>query len=183
MSPGARHALHEALLWGAVIFAGIAGIVFFDDITNTVQLSGDTAASPEAAAEGSAELPSDVSSEVRLKADARGHFIVQAYVNGRKATFVVDTGATLVVLSYEEAERLGLSPRNLDFWARVETANGIAAVAPVTLDRMRVQGITVRDVKAVVAQRGALTGNLLGMSFLRRLSSFQMRGSELVLEP
>ena len=78
---------------------------------------------------------------------------------------------------------LGLSPRNLDFWAGVDTANGVAAVAPVMLDRVRVDDITVRDVKAVVAQPGALTGNLLGMSFLRRLSSFQMKGSEMVLEP
>jgi len=183
LSPGARHALHEALLWGAVLFAGIAAIVFFDDITSTLRLSSDTSTLPKPAADEPAELQSAFPSEVRLKADSRGHFIVQAYVNNRKATFMVDTGATLVVLSYEDAERLGLSPRNLDFWGRVDTANGVAAVAPVMLDRVRVHGITVRDVKAIVAQRGALTGNLLGMSFLRRLSSFQMRGSELVLEP
>ena len=183
MSPSARHALHEALLWGAALIAGIVAIFFFDDIKSSLQPWGRTAALSEKTARGSGEPQSVFPSEVRLKSDARGHFVVQAYVNDRKATFMVDTGATLVVLSYEEAERLGLSPRNLDFWAGVDTANGVAAVAPVTLDRVRVDGITVRDVKAVVAKRGALTGNLLGMSFLRRLSSFQMKGSELVLEP
>ncbi len=183
MSPGARHALHEALLWGAVVLAGIAAIVFFDDFTSTFRNSSDTSTLPKPAADEPAEPQSAFPSEVRLKADALGHFVVQAYVNDEKATFMVDTGATLVVLTYEEAERLGLSPGNLDFWGRVETANGIAAVAPVMLDRVRVHGITVRDVKALVAQRGALAGNLLGMSFLRRLGSFQMKGSEMVLEP
>lgn len=183
MSPGARHALHEALLWGAVVLASIVAIFFFDNIAGSLRLSGDTPALPKQTADRSAEPQSAFPSEVRLKADALGHFVVQAYVNDEKATFVVDTGATLVVLTYEEAERLGLSPGNLDFWGRVETANGIAAVAPVMLDRVRVHGITVRDVKALVAQRGALAANLLGMSFLRRLGSFQMRGSEMVLEP
>jgi aspartyl protease family protein len=83
-----------------------------------------------------------------------------------------------VVLTYEDAARLGLSPQRLDFSARVETANGVSHVAPV----IRVDDITVRDVEAVVAERGALDTNLLGMSFLGRLKSFAKQGSELVLE-
>jgi aspartyl protease family protein len=95
---------------------------------------------------------------------------------------MADTGATLVLLTYEDAARLGLSPQRLDFSARVETANGVSHVAPVMLDRVRVDDITVRDVEAVVAERGALDTNLLGMSFLGRLKSFAKQGSELVLE-
>ena len=94
---------------------------------------------------------------------------------------MADTGATLVVLTYEDAARLGLSPHSLDFSGLAETANGVSRVAPVTLDRVRVEDITVRDVPAVVAERGALATNLLGMSFLARLKSFQMQGSELIL--
>jgi aspartyl protease family protein len=107
--------------------------------------------------------------------------VFDADVNGRKATFMADTGATLVVLTYEDAARVGLSPHSLDFSGLAQTANGVARVAPVTLDRMRVEDITVRDIPAVVAEKGALTTNLLGMSFLGRLKSFQMQGSELVL--
>ena len=119
--------------------------------------------------------------EVRLKADPRGHFVFEAAINDRPASFMADTGATLVVLTYEDAARLGLSPHRLDFTGLAQTANGTARVAPVTLDRVRVEDITVRDVPAVVAEKGALATNLLGMSFLSRLKSFQMQGSELIL--
>jgi aspartyl protease family protein len=91
------------------------------------------------------------------------------------------TGATLVVLTYEDAERLGHSPRSLEFSGIAQTANGVARMAPVTLDRVRVEDITVRDVPAAVAEQGALTTDLLGMSFLGGLKSFQMQGRELVL--
>jgi aspartyl protease family protein len=107
--------------------------------------------------------------------------MVPAEVNGRSADFMADTGATLVVLTYEDAARLGLSPHSLEFNGMAQTANGIARVAPVSLDRVQVEDITVRDVPAVIAEKGALATNLLGMSFLGRLKSFQMQGSELVL--
>ncbi len=112
---------------------------------------------------------------MRLKADQRGHFVFGAAINDRPATFMADTGATLVVLTYEDAARLGLSPQGLDFSGRVETANGVSRVAPVTLDRVRVEDITVRDVPALVAERGALATNLLGMSFLGRLRASRCR--------
>ncbi len=87
-----------------------------------------------------------------------------------------------MVLTYEDAAKLGLSPQRLDFSARVETANGVSRVAPIVLDRVRIDDITVRDVEAVVAERGALGTNLLGMSFLGRLRSFAKQGDEFVLE-
>lgn len=154
---------------------------FFDDIRSALGPS----ALPRIAEMTAAEPPerkSGFGGEVRVKSDARGHFVFEAYVNDRPATFMADTGATLVVLTYEDAARLGLSPQSLDFSARVETANGVSHVAPVTLDRVRVDDITVRDVEALVAERGALATNLLGMSFLGRLRSFAKQGSELVLE-
>jgi aspartyl protease family protein len=94
---------------------------------------------------------------------------------------MADTGASMVALTYEDAKRVGLSPHSLDFSARVETANGIAHVAPVTLGRVRVGDITIRNVPAAVAEKGALATNLLGMSFLGRLESFHIQGDELVL--
>jgi aspartyl protease family protein len=151
---------------------------FFDDIRSALgpgalpRIAEMTAAEPP-------EAKSGFGGEVRIKSDTR---VFEAYVNDRPATFMADTGATLVVLTYEDAARLGLSPQSLDFSARVETANGVSHVAPVTLDRVRVDDITVRDVEAVVAERGALATNLLGMSFLGRLRRFAKQGSELVLE-
>ena len=94
---------------------------------------------------------------------------------------MADTGATLVVLTYEDAARLGLSPHSLDFSGLAQTANGVSRVAPVTLDRVRVEDITLRRIPAVVAEKGALSTNLLGMSFLGRLRSFQSRDGELIL--
>lgn len=187
MSSAAKHALHEALLWGAVALAGFALFYFFDDLRTAFgpgagNLPSIAELRPERPAEDRASA-AGFSRDVRLKADPRGHFIFEAAINERPLTFMADTGATLVVLTYEDAARLGLSPQSLDFSARVETANGFSHVAPVTLDRVRVEDITIRDVPAVVAERGALATNLLGMSFLGRLKSFQMQGSELVLVP
>lgn len=180
MGSAARHVLHEALLWGAVALGGFAFIYFFDDLKSAFGPGGSVAPIAERS-EPKQATSSGFAGEVRLKADPRGHFVFAAAVNDRLATFMADTGATLVVLTYEDAARLGLSPHSLEFSGLAQTANGVARVAPVTLDRVRVEDITVRHVPAVVAEKGALATNLLGMSFLGRLKSFQMQGSELVL--
>jgi aspartyl protease family protein len=180
MSSAAKHMLHEALLWGAVAAACITFVYVFDDIKALLGPRPETAR-PVAASEERGSKSQGFAREVRLKADPRGHFIFEAAINDRPASFMADTGATLVVLTYEDAARLGLSPHSLDFTGLAQTANGTARVAPVILDRVRVEDITVRDVPAVVAEKGALATNLLGMSFLSRLQSFQMQGSELIL--
>ena len=132
-------------------------------------------------ASGDAGQVTGFGGEVRLKSEPRGHFVFDASINGRTATLMADTGATIVVLTYEDARKVGLSPQRLDFSAQVKTANGIARVAPFMLDRVRVGDITVRNVQAAVAERDALSVNLLGMSFLGRLSRFEMSGGDLVL--
>ena len=177
--------LLEAMQWGALALGIVAVIYFFDDLR--VAFGPDRGGLPTFA-EAMRDRPTDdedqragFTREVRLRANANGHFVFKAAVNERLASFVADTGATFVVLTYEDAERLGLSPRSLDFSAPVQTANGVSYVAPVTLDRVRVEDITVRNVPAAVAAKGALATNLLGMSFLGRLRSFQIQGGELVL--
>jgi len=180
MGSATKHLLREALLWGAMALAGFALFYFFDDIRSALRPGAETVPST-AARQESAKKPPSFAGEVRLKADARGHFVFDAAINDRPATFMADTGATLVVLTYEDAARLGLSPHSLDFTGLAQTANGVSRVAPVMLDRVRVEDITVRDVPAAVAEKGALGTNLLGMSFLGRLKSFQMQGSELIL--
>ena len=116
-----------------------------------------------------------------LDADRLGHFLVGASVNGRDIEAMVDTGASTVALNAESARRLGINPAPSAFTAPISTANGIVAAAPVTLDEVRVGGIRVRNVAAVVVPDGLLQVNLLGMSFLGRLSKFELSGPRLVL--
>jgi aspartyl protease family protein len=122
------------------------------------------------------------SGTVILPASDYGHFRADAEINGRDIDVMVDTGASLVALTYEDAERVGFFVRPSDFTRSARTANGIARVAPVTIPRISIGDITVRDVQAVVSERGASERTLLGMSFLGRLSRVEMRGGTLVLQ-
>lgn len=119
---------------------------------------------------------------VELQAQRNGHYFAEAEINGRQVDVMVDTGATMVALTYEDALRAGFSPRRSDFTHRVSTANGIARVAPVLIDRIQIGDILVRDVRAAVLEEGKLGTTLLGMSFLSKLSSVSMRQGRLVLE-
>ncbi len=109
-----------------------------------------------------------------------GHYRVEAEINGREITMLVDTGATIVALSRRDAERIGLAPHQLDYSSRVQTANGVARVARVTLDEISLGGITVRDVSAAVVD-APLGTSLLGMSFLSRLAGFAVEDGQLIL--
>lgn len=119
---------------------------------------------------------------VELRPDPHGHFNTSIEVNGRSVTAMVDTGATVIAMSHRDARRAGISVLNKDYTARVNTANGVARVAPVTLKRVRVGDITVRNVRAIVSEPGSLNGTLLGMSFLGRLSRFEIRDGRLILQ-
>lgn len=160
----------------------VFGVVyFFDDLRTAIAPHAERVPSFAEITSRDKAKPSGFSGEVRLKGDQRGHFVFEGAVNDRPLTFMADTGASIVALTYEDAKRVGLSPHSLDFAARVSTANGVARVAPVMLDRVRVGDITIRNVPAAVAEEGALGTNLLGMTFLGRLESFQIQGDELVL--
>ena len=93
---------------------------------------------------------------------------------------MTDTGATYVALSYETAQKLGLT-QNLRFNGRSTTANGVARVASLEIDQIRIGEIAVKGVQAVVAEPGRMTQNLLGMSFIRQLSGFELNGSTLTM--
>jgi len=95
---------------------------------------------------------------------------------------MVDTGASVIALTASDAGRLGIHPAQSEFVAEVRTANGTVRAAPITLDRVEVGDIVVRDVTALVLPDGALSDNLLGLSFLSRLHHFEYSGGKLVLE-
>jgi len=110
-----------------------------------------------------------------------GSFMVRGEVNGRETRFIFDTGASTVVLRAENAAALGFTPDSLDYSIPVSTANGSAMAAPVVIDRLTIGTITERNVRALIARSGVLHANLLGMSFLERLGSYEVRGNRLIL--
>ena len=111
-----------------------------------------------------------------------GHFWAEAKVDGRAMRFLVDTGATAVSLSQVDAQRLGINTKTLDYKYKVITAMGETRAASVKLASVAVAGAQVRDVDALVVEKG-LDTSLLGMSYLGRLSSFQATPRALVLNP
>ncbi len=116
---------------------------------------------------------------VEIARGSGGGFAVATQINGARVAMVLDTGASSVVLTQEAAKAAGLPLEVLNYSVSVETANGRTRAAPVTLDRVSVGGITERAVAALVAQPGQLRTSLLGMSFLNRLESWEVRGDKL----
>ena len=117
-----------------------------------------------------------------LKSGSNGHYVVKAEINGRDVTVMVDTGATAVALSHEDADSIGLDPDTLTYDVPVSTANGMAKAARVTLKKVNIDQVKVYDVDALVMPEGALRGSLLGMSYLGRLQSFKVQDGTLILK-
>jgi aspartyl protease family protein len=131
---------------------------------------------------GTIDAQTGAFSVTELKADERGHFVTDAEIDRTSIRVLIDTGATAVVMSYEDAEKAGLRPHLLDYDVPVSTANGLAKAAKVTLDRVEVQGVTVRGVDGLVLPQGTMDGTLLGMSFLSRLRSFKVEDGVLEMK-
>jgi len=119
---------------------------------------------------------------VTIPRDSRGHFVVAARVDGRRMSFMLDTGASLVALRQRDASILGIHPFARDFNIEVRTANGVTRAAKVDLGMVEIDGLTVRNVAALVSPDESLSENLLGLSFLSRLRSFTYREGRMVLE-
>ncbi len=182
LSAGTRSFLKEVLSWGfsAVIMAAV--LINYDALKAQIVKAAGMAAPQMGTAKQPQEDAQSAGGSVVLKAGSNGHFETEARVNGKSVAVLVDTGATLVALSYEDAMRAGISLRDRDFTGRTQTANGISRVAPVRLDKVSIGSVTVRNVDGVVAEQGKLFKTLLGMSFLSRLSQVDMRSGKLVLK-
>ena len=116
---------------------------------------------------------------VQIPRGQGGEFSLKAKINGVSAPMVIDTGASSVVLTQEAARAAGLPIEVLDYSVNVDTANGRTRAAPVTLARLAVGNLIEHDVPALVVRQGQLRNNLLGMSFLNRLESWEVRGDKL----
>jgi aspartyl protease family protein len=158
--------LQQAALWGLIFIGVIAAIGLWDDIRSTVlpmqSVSRDG---------GRIELPRAPD----------GHYYLNAEVNGAPVRFVVDTGASDIVLSRADAAAAGLEPGDLAFIGQANTANGVVRTAPVRLDSFTVGGVTDRSLRAVVND-GELSQSLLGMRYLQRFATMQIADGKLVLE-
>jgi aspartyl protease family protein len=121
-------------------------------------------------------------SSVVIPPDARGHFVVDARVNGRHMKFILDTGASVVALRASDAAGLGMHPVARDFTVEVRTANGSTRAAPVQLNMVEISGLNLHNVAAIVSPDEQLGENLLGLSFLSRLRRYEFSNGKMVLE-
>jgi len=158
--------LQQAMGWVLIFLAVIAAVGLWDDIRRTA-LPGRAAV----AAQGRIEVPRAPD----------GHFYLTLMVNDAPVNFMVDTGASNVVLRAEDARRAGIDTAELIYSGRANTANGMVRTAPVRLDRIGLGPVTDRNVRAWVNE-GDMDQSLLGMSYLERWGRIEIAGRGLVLE-
>ncbi len=141
-------------------------------------------ANRQAVAQSNAAYQADQSyashDQLVLRAGGNGHFTLEAEVDGTPIDFMVDTGATTVVLSPRDASRVGLNPATLDYNAVFETGNGRTRVALVTIDELTIGSLDLYDVPAAVITK-PMSMSLLGMSALKRLDGYEVDGNQMIL--
>lgn len=116
-----------------------------------------------------------------LKRDRSGHYMADLRMNGQRVKGMIDTGATVIAINRATARLAGVTLSQSDFTAQVSTANGVVGAAPIVIKTIDLGRIRLHDVQAVVLEDQALSGTLIGMSFLNRLSKVEVRGDTLVL--
>ncbi len=166
------HALESALIWIVVVMLLLLGYTYRLELRDVGERVLAELIPGRAAGKGRT---------VEIARGGGGSFSVGTQVNGARIAMVLDTGASAVVLTQEAARAAGLPLEVLNYSVNVDTANGRARAAPVTLDRVSIGGITERSVPALIAQPGQLRTSLLGMSFLNRLESWEVRGDKLLM--
>lgn len=158
-------AMRDLAIWG-LILAMVVIVYGFRDVL-TREMMPDRAMVTESGA-------------IAVRRGSGGHFRTTIDVNGAPVRFLIDTGATGIVLAQSDARAAGIDPDVLAFDDTAITANGRVAIAPVRLDRMSFGGMEFRDIPAQV-NGGVLDVSLLGMSFLNRFDRIEIRGDTLIL--
>lgn len=158
-------ALQQALIWVILFFAMIIVYGFKDTIQQQIN--------PRQGIEVSENV-------ISLPRARDNHFYVDLLINGANVEFVIDTGATEIVLTERDAQRVGINLSKLRFIGRAYTANGEVRTAPVTLDTIQLRDITDYNIRASVNE-GEMDGSLLGMSYLSLFSRFEIVGDTLYL--
>lgn len=169
---GRRTLVHTAIWVGAI--AGLATAFAFRDQATVIVTEIRGELMPSVAL-------SHTDGEAELRRGWDGHYRADAEINGIELRMMIDTGASMVLIPYEDIAAIGIDPGRLEYSMPVTTANGRSAVAPIRLSSIKVGPIAVFDVPAAVAQPGRLKTGLLGMSFLDRLSETSFQGDRLFL--
>jgi len=127
------------------------------------------------------DITASIPNHIWIDRTASGDFNVRVQVNGASLPMLIDTGASSVVLTLDAARAAGLPVDLLKYDITIQTAKGRSHAAAVVLDQIRIGNIVERRVPALIVRRGDLSVSLLGMSFLQRLESFELRGQQMVL--
>jgi aspartyl protease family protein len=159
--------LTQAAVWTLIFLGTIAAYGLWPEIRSAMIPTQAAVLTPQGQA-------------VTVPRAMNGHYYLELQVNGAPIVFTVDTGATDMVLSHDDARRAGIDPDDLAYLGAADTANGMVRTARVTLDEVALETIVDRDVRAVVTD-GALDGSLLGMTYLHRFSKLEISDGELVL--
>lgn len=158
--------LQQGALWGLIILGTIAAVGLWDDIRQTVQ--------PQ-------QMIMSESGRIAVPRGPDGHYYLTLEINDAPVRFVVDTGATSMVLTLKDAQRVGLNEDDLIFYSEAMTANGAVRTAPVRLDDVALGPFHDRGVRAFVNE-GEMSKSLLGMEYLNRFARLEIAGGTLILE-
>jgi aspartyl protease family protein len=175
----AGEAVRDMLTWAVVALALVVGYSYRDRIVAMGHQVLGELMPPGSVLRADAKVEGERSAKFRRRSD--GTYVVQAEGNGVPLRMLVDTGASWVVLTAEDGRRLGFNLDDLRYTVPVQTANGIIYAASVRLRTLTVGKISINNVEALVAKRGPLRENLLGLSFLNRLSGFDFSNGYLTL--
>jgi len=169
--------LHYSLIWSTLILVLLLGYNHryqLQDLGHQLTMGLVPA--------GPLSRTAENSTSVTLRRAPNGHFETHVLVNNQATIlFMLDTGASSVVLSYEDARRAGLEVEDLRFSITTNTANGEAQAAPVRLQSLKIGDIERNNLRALVARPQALSDSLLGMNFLNSLSGYNVRADQLTL--
>jgi len=162
---GMNRTLQYAAVWGMIFVGGAAAVGLWQDISRDA---------------GAPQMSVSEDNRIIVPRARDNHYYLTLEVNNTPVRFVVDTGATDMVLSGEDAARAGLDPAELRYTGTASTANGIVRTAYVRLDQVTLAHVTDRNVPAVVNE-GEMNQSLLGMGYLQRWGRIEIAGGELIL--
>ena len=162
--------------WGRIAQQFAAWVLIFVGVLAAVGLWGDirqTIMPSQSVLQGG---------EISVPTSADGHYYLTAEVNGTPLRFMIDTGASDIVLTQEDAKRIGINPDTLVFSGRALSANGEVGIAPVVLDSVALGPVQSDNVRAMV-NGGEMRQSLLGMRYLQRFSKIEIGDGALILTP
>ncbi len=172
-----NHMMRNIAIWAVIILGLVTVYQYQYELTNianrvTAGLIPGNAISGNNA---------DGTETVSIGQSANGHFEVNALVNDQRVNFMVDTGASTIVLTQADAEKVGIDISSLSYTNPVSTANGRTMAASVRLQEVKIGNITRQNIRALVSQEGQLSGSLLGMNFMNSLSAYTVQRDQLIL--